>query len=155
MKFDYEIYRSGLISQPGIFLVAGLLILVFAFLVYFKTNFVSRIFRRDIYKNSAFAYLIPVLLAFAIFLPQMNFSLIFEQEDKVVEQIGEIESINPSSNSNRFHYNGNLVYPKYITIEDEEYFIMYTGVFEVGDVVEITYLPKSKIVLEIQEVVDE
>ena len=61
----------------------------------------------------------------------------------------------PSSNSNRFHYNGNLVYPKYITIEDEEYFIMYTGVFEVGDVVEITYLPKSKIVLEIQEVVDE
>ena len=39
-----------------------------------------------------------------------------------------------------------------IVVDDEIYFIEATDGFDVGDEIEIRYLPKSKIILEIQKV---
>lgn len=81
----------------------------------------------------------------------INFDLMFEEEENREVLFGTISEISSVDTPPKFTYQGIPVTPKYITIDNEKYYIMYIGDFAEGDRVVIEFLPKSKIVLSIFE----
>ena len=66
---------------------------------------------------------------------------------------GEIELVDNIFMPPKFIYQGEVVTPHIITISSQQYYIMTIEGFEVGDYVEITYLPHSKVIISIHETI--
>ena len=67
---------------------------------------------------------------------------------------GTVESIERDRYSERYSYNGNPCRASWIEVDGKEYYIMTAEPLHVGAEVEISYLPKSKVVLTC-EIVEE
>lgn len=155
MQFEYNEYQRALVNNPLLFFVMGAVILIFGIIVYKYPSLMWK-FRlwQEPYESDRPIYLFYTVLCFvfgtAMSLNFMNVDLLLEDENNISVLHGNILEIEDTKQTFKLSYQGKRVNPNYIVIDDEEYFIMYIGDFDVGDTVEITYLPKSKVVLEIQ-----
>ena len=84
--------------------------------------------------------------------PSCGDGVFLEQLKSNNHKFKSITAIEFARGTTKMFYDGQLASPDYITIEDQEYFIMHVGEYEIGDEVIIFYLPKSKVILEIKDV---
>ena len=77
--------------------------------------------------------------------------LINEKENDKVEACGIITEIKDTHGIDKYMYDGHVTYASHVYINDERYYIMYIGDYEVGDEVTFEYLPKSKIIMSIND----
>ena len=169
MKFDYDYYRRVLFWVPlGMviffaFCIVGTIIIAFTIKKPFNNeglnNFCSKKIVRLIYVLLMSLFFLIVMLTPIGHLKYGIFLKDEKPEDALIVQ-GEIEEIkiikNPSTHFYK-HIEGEEL-EKYsllerdahlITISGKQYYFMIKGELKVGDNVEISYLPKSTIVLEV------
>lgn len=153
MKFDYDYYKRSLFSVPVV------LIALFSCLL-FVTIFFSIVGKKNVIENkimSIVAYII--LFCFILFglidsmgKLQYGIKLNTETPNDTSTITGEIEKIeelkNPFTHDYKIAPIGR-VNAQLITISGKKYYFMIKGDLEIGDKVEIKYLPKSTIVLEV------
>ena len=94
------------------------------------------------------------VISFAIFMVVPSFKhgiyLFTEKESDALVNSGTITDITATYGNNKFNYeNKHSTHSSYVYIDDDKYYIMYIGDFNIGDEVEFEYLPKSKIILSI------
>ena len=77
--------------------------------------------------------------------------LLQEKEADKIEGVGKITAIERTHGYNKYIYDGKATFASYVFINNEKYYIMCTGDLEIGDEVVFEYLPKSRIVLSIDE----
>lgn len=150
MKFDYnEYYKILFIASICIMLFSTIAILVDT--IIFVKN--STQFKFD---KNLLRYIIGVALL--IFFFSIGFSpfrhgvhLVKEKEIDKIQCVGEITDFKKVYGNNKYVYNGQNTFAYYVFIDNEKYYIMYTGDLKIGDVVAFEYLPKSRIILNIEE----
>lgn len=74
--------------------------------------------------------------------------LVTEKETDVLISEGVVEEIRDIRNSPRYDYNKTVARASIVTVGGTAYYFMTKGNLEVGDTVILSYLPKSKIVLQ-------
>ena len=146
MKFDYSYYVRNSLIIPGL---TALL-----FLTLFIINLVSAIKEYHTPKSNLKFNIIACLISFIliiIFITNFSrgFMLLFEKENDAISSEGVIEKIERMSNPTRYGIDGNRFSAVYITVNGRKHYAMTSGDFEIGDNVEIIYLPKSGFILEI------
>ena len=136
---------------PLIAIIIILILFVVETILFFKKNSslgYSTSLKRYVASIIAFLFFLFVFL-----LPiKQGIHLINEKENDKVKTMGEITEIRKTYGLNKYTYEGHVTYASYVYIEDERYYIMNIGEYKVGDVVIIEYLPKSKIVLSINDI---
>ena len=136
---------------PLIAIIIILILFVVETILFFKKNSslgYSTSLKRYVASIIAFLFFLFVFL-----LPiKQGVHLINEKENDKVKTMGEITEIRKTYGLNKYTYEGHVTYASYVYIEDERYYIMNIGEYKVGDVVIIEYLPKSKIVLSINDI---
>ena len=169
MKFDYDYYRSVLLWVPlrtlifFTFCILGTIIIAIVIKNPFNNEGLNNFFSKKIVR------LIYVLLMSLFFganmlnpIGHLKYGIFLKDEkpqDALVIQ-GEIEEIKIIKNPNVHTYKSieGEEFKKYtpaecdahlITISGKKYYFMIKGELKVGDNVEISYLPKSTIVLEV------
>ena len=151
MSFDYYDYHKMLFLGPLIAIIIILILFVVETILFFKKNSslgYSTSLKRYVASIIAFLFFLFVFL-----LPiKQGIHLINEKENDKVKTMGEITEIRKTYGLNKYTYEGHVTYASYVYIEDERYYIMNIGEYKVGDVVIIEYLPKSKIVLSINDI---
>ncbi len=147
MIFEYKEYLDGLFSFPLILFMIGIALFIVGILAIFKVVKINEKHR-----------LIRIILIFALVVlftiePGIQLSkgikLLSEKDEDTIKLSGSISSIDNDKYSPRFYYDGNSCFGSYITVNNTRVYIMDIGELEIGDQVTITYLPKSKIVLEV------
>lgn len=148
MEFNFSEYYGRLIISPMFFIV-----LAFVYLIYFIVKYKKeRKKENSEYKKaylifSSIIFLMICSIGFATMKPKLMFE---KEENKVLNQ-GIIDEIITVNYPTKFTYQDAPVNPSIILVNGEEYFIMYIGYFKIGDNVIIEYLPKSHVVLSINE----
>lgn len=168
MKFDYDSYRRVLCFTAIFMLVCGILLLIGCIIgiFMFKKYLVSEGKIKGIIKVVG----IVLALCISVFFITYSFShlcyginLINEKPNDALIVVGKIEEIKELRNPlpHDYIYISNYIpddysieerYAHLITISDKQYYIMIKGDLQVGDYVEIKYLPKSTIILEINRI---
>lgn len=169
MKFDYDYYRSVLFWVPlgavifFTFCILGTIIIAFVVKKPFNNETLNSFCGQKIVR------LICVCLMSLFFVTNMlapigrlkyGMSLINEKPEDALIAKGKIEGIKIIKNPSVHTYKSiqGEEFEKYtplecdahlITISKEKYYFMIKGDLKVGDNVEIKYLPKSTIVLEV------
>jgi len=152
MRFDYtQYFKSCLLLPFELIIFFGVIILIglIPFIRYIRTNKVEA--------HRLFSFLIPILFALVAILLQIGklanggIYLLDEQEDDAIQVSGVIESIDalheyefPRIDPGDGYYNGVL-----FTINGTKCKGIQKGDFEEGDLVLVTYLPKSGYILTI------
>lgn len=169
MKFDYDYYRRVLFWVPlGMviffaFCIVGTIIIAFTIKKPFNNevlnNFCSKKIVRLIY-----VFLMSLFFMTTMLTPighlKYGIHLIKEKPEDALIAEGEIEEIKIIKNPSVHTYKSikGEEFEKYtplecdahlITISGKKYYFMIKGELKVGDNVEISYLPKSTIVLEV------
>ena len=148
MTFEYEHYITFLLKSPlAAVLFTSLCILVFGFkpkLIFPKTS--------GLVSNIIFRFLIVLMCLYGLYIESFSLKhgiyLVNEKEYMSVEYIGSIEEIEESEQVKGYIDGEGIVICKIVTIDGEEYVFMATGDLEVGDIVNVEYLPKSRVVLK-------
>ena len=178
MKFDYEYYRRVLFWVPlgalifFTFCILGTIVIAFIIKKPFNADWMSSSLKETLYNfcGKKIVKLIFVFLMSLFFLTNMYAPIgrlkygIFLRDETPKDALitkGKIEDIkiikNPSTHTYKSIKGEN--FEKYtplecdahlITISEKEYYFMIKGDLQVGDYVEIKYLPKSTIVLEVK-----
>lgn len=169
MKFDYDYYQKVLFWVPlgdvifFAFCIVGTIIIAFTMKKPFNNEVLNN------FCNKKIVRLIYVLLMSLLFLTSTLSSIgrlkygIFLKDEKPEDALviqGEIEEIEELKNPSIHTYKSikGEEFEKYtpiechahlITISGKQYYFMIKGELKVGDNVEISYLPKSTIVLEV------
>ncbi len=141
-----QYYKTGLVFPLAICL--GLLIIAVSLTIVY--------FMRPCYKRSFTSFVLFPWLVFVvnviILMPTLRHTvhLLTERESDAVCLTGKVASINEDYGS--LHYPSFTEGEKYskasiIIIDNEEYYIMSRGELKKGDVIIISYLPDSKIIL--------
>ncbi len=153
MKFDYDYYKRTLFSFPLIMII-GLSLLILITIIFSILN------RKNVVENKISSIFTYVLLFGFIFFGLIDsighikygINLNTETPKNALIIKGEIERIeelkNPFSHGYKIAPNGKNN-AHIITISGKQYYFMIKGDLQVGDCVEISYLPKSTIVLEV------
>ena len=150
MKFSYEGYKRGLFIIPLIIVTICLVILFVSILVTIKK--IKTWNKIDHLKNIlGYALLIFLLWAHIGHL-KYGFPLIKENYNHSLIVEGKIEDIKILKYGPRFIRSDDSCL---ITISDKKYFMMSSKNLEIGDLIEIRYLPKSTIVLEVNIIENE
>lgn len=151
MIFEYHYFKNYLLYGALVGLFIGIFLFVFA-LYHFRSNF------RDSQKRTVSYFAIILVLIFSIYTLyassvnlRFGINLLFEDETAIVEQTGRIENIKEMK----------LIYVQYnedgkttcqlVTIDGKNYLFISTGDLEIEDYVRVDYLPKSRIVLEYEQ----
>lgn len=154
MKFDYDYYKRTLFSFPLI------MIIIFIFLLLIMLIF-TIVNRKKVIENKLLSLITYILLFGFIFFGLIDsighlkygINLNTESPKNALIIKGEIERIeelkNPFTHGYKIAPNGKIN-AHIITISEKEYYFMTKGDLQVGDCVEIKYLPKSTIVLEVK-----
>ena len=154
MSFEFDEYWNALVGRALVFVILGILAFAWGIIVYiYPRIFPLKTHRIKLFRKNRKLHLYWTIFSFLALslmgVCLMNRNLIFEKPSAVLEMIGVITSIDGAKSGWKWYYEGERVDPSYITINDERYYIMNIGGFEIGDQIIISYLPKSKIVLEI------
>ena len=167
MVFEYDQYFRN-------FLIIPLSFLLFTALVSFKmippmvrslmNHPKQNIFKnKEFYKTLLFAgVLIWLLIIHISKFGRGNLLLFFEKENDAAWKNGTIEEIVDLRGSNgayKYSYKENgestICFGAVLVIDGEKYKIQCYGDFTVGDEVKVKFLPRSKVVLELQLIADE
>ena len=136
---------------PLIAIIIILILFVVETILFFKKN--SSLGYSTSLKRYVASIIVFLFFLFVFLLPiKQGVHLINEKENDKVKTMGEITEIRKTYGLNKYTYEGHVTYASYVYIEDERYYIMNIGEYKVGDVVIIEYLPKSKIVLSINDI---
>lgn len=160
MSFEYSSYWIQLVGNALVFAFFGVIVLLWGIIVHmFPNRFTLKRSKIKFFRQNRYLHLywciISFLLLCMISIRHMNIDLIFEKESDSRNANGVITNIEPAKTDFKLYKEGSRVFPDYITINDTSYYIMDIGNFEVGDQVDIIYLPKSKIILSIYETNEE
>ena len=149
MKFEYSQYFK---------MICIWCLIIFAFFFFLTISEAISFFKKQSHreekKNSQYlvSVLINLVFLYVSFCPLINgIHLISEKENDKVEAIGTIDKITVAQGMNTYSYRGKGVAASYVYIDDKKYYIMYIGDFEEGDTVRFEYLPKSKVILSIDD----
>lgn len=156
MKFDYKYLKNGLCIMEIIMLVIGVIIIVCYLIPIFNKSFFAQNKIKKLL-TSIFSLGISVFfLIHSITHLKYGIFLLVEKPVDALKLQGEIEEIkeirNPFIHDNKYAYRDYGVlntHAHLITISEKKYYFMIKGDLKVGDYVEIKYLPKSTIVLEV------
>lgn len=136
---------------PLIAIIIILILFVVETILFFKKN--SSLGYSTSLKRYVASIIVFLFFLFVFLLPiKQGIHLINEKENDKVKTMGEITEIRKTYGLNKYTYEGHVTYASYVYIEDERYYIMNIGEYKLGDVVIIEYLPKSKIVLSINDI---
>lgn len=170
MEFDYDYYRRVLLEVPlsrvifTIFCILGTIIIAFVLKKPSKNETLNNLWNKKIIRL-VYALFMSLLFLRTIFTPigHLKYGIFLKDEkpkDALITEgkIEEIEEIrNPSTHIYKSIKIEGLEIHKpidrnahLITISDKQYYFMIKGDLQVGDYVEIKYLPKSTIVLEVK-----
>lgn len=148
MIFDFNYYLNAVLINPIIIGAFILFALLSSVISVYKTIRLAAFEKSSLLKDIVMIFGFILLLSINIVrLSNGGFWLLFEDESDSIITHGEISSIEEISTMRFPNING---YGKEITIDDEQYISMHFDEYEIGDYVEIRYLPKSKYVLSIQ-----
>jgi len=147
MLFDYQDYYTKLNDEPLYTIIfATILILSLAHEIYVLIRKTKGNAKRLSFLVTA--SVMSIMLLFSGF-NRLNLSIRKDENLPSEEMMGTITAIDDVKFPPKFYYQGHVVWPKLITIAEEQYFIMTIGDYEAGDVVVIEYLPNSKVVVSI------
>ena len=147
MYFEYNNYFNGLFVEPLIVIAISLFVIILCFimlLVRFKNEFKFNM------KHIKYIFII-VMFSYVLFnvVDDIDLNIVKDSDVSTISIYGDIESINNISSPPRLYYQERQVLPSIILINNQEYYIMTIGDFEVGDTVAIEYLPNSYVVMSI------
>ncbi len=149
MEFSYEYYKSTTFTWPLIGCIAFGLIGILVFInLCINVKCISNIKK---IMNILLLFVIVFGLICNLFHFSYGYKIPLDKKDDAIIAEGEISSIkkafgSPYYKMENINTNGFL-----INVSGEIYYIMYIGDIEIGDKVELKYLPKSKIVLSINK----
>ena len=150
MKFDYQEYYKMLFVGSLVVIIVVASLLVVCSISFLKNNVPMKV-------NSSFGgYILNIIvllffLSTAIFPMKHGIYLIREKETDIISNAGIITNIAKTYGINKYSYDDHTVFASYIYIDNEQYYIMYIGDLQIGDEVTFEYLPKSRIILGINE----
>ena len=150
MQFNFSQYYKLL--SVGSLLIFGfaMLYVIISAGSFFTNNNITDAYKR--FWQVLSSDVVIVVLALYITLPPFKHGihLFTEKEQDAINDVGTITKITRTYGNNKYSYGDEKnVYASYVYIDDEKYYIMYIGDFNIGDEVEFEYLPKSKIILSI------
>ena len=150
MKFEYNDYYKVLVIASIFIMTFSLIAILINIILLIKNNGYIKFDKRII------KYLVSIIvLAFFFSLGAAPFKhgrhLITEKETDKINVIGEVDRIKKTYGINKYSYNDVNSFARHISIDGEVYYIMYIGDIKIGDKVEVEYLPKSKVILSINE----
>lgn len=79
---------------------------------------------------------------------QYGFFLINESEKQAVEIVGRVEKVESPKFFSLYQSHGTNAQTNFIVVNGKRLYIISSGIINVGDEIELLYLPKSKIVLQ-------
>lgn len=124
-----------------ILIVLAILILTNIIPLKRKSTPISRLF---------FAILIvPLFISF--FQLSRSYSLVKEKEADAVSTQGVVQDIKGMPFPDKYYLDGKVVWSQYIIIDDTKYYCMTANYVEIGDSIEIKYLPTSRYILELEK----
>jgi hypothetical protein len=148
MSLSYKDYFLITLIWPVIYFVVAIILLLLLYLSITKKITTFHV------KNKILVYVFLILSSFGLFyysVPTVKYGiyLLIENESNTISKSGEITRIEDAYNSPRYYYEGISSRAKIVTIHDKNFYIYFLGDFEVGDIVNIEYLPKSTFILKI------
>ncbi len=149
MIFSYNEYYGNLYIFP-------IIIIILFSVVIFATLYTILYVDKLKIKFKVLIELVVIVLAITIIITnilQLNINIKTDEQNDI-HISGVITSTETVKNPPKFHYNGDIVTPSIIIVNDIELYIMTIGNFEIGDEVNIIYLANSKVILEIHEVIE-
>lgn len=150
MKFDYnEYYKILLIASTCIILFSIIAILVST--IVYRKNIFSVKFDTKLLKYIVSIAVLVFFFSIGVLPFRHGIYLINEKESDKIECTGEITGFEKVYGNNKYVYNEKSTFAYYVFIDNEKYYIMHTGDLKVGDTVEFEYLPKSRIILSIED----
>jgi len=147
MNFEYSDYYNKLYEMPLItIIIASLMIFgsISALIIGISKHRKVNIYILGLLLSCAFSFILLVTG-----LNGLNVEIKHDNPTETIQLNGIISDIRTVSNPPRFYYEDQIVIPKIITINDQEFYCMTIGTIDVGDNVEILYLENSKVVLSI------
>lgn len=145
MVFSYNEYFEKVFIIPII-----ILLIIFIDILYLLYRFRTDE-KYSIGKIEIVLQVIGVVILAFVSVTQLRFGIVLDNEDSTRFINGEITDISDVRLPPKYYLNGDRVWPKLVEIDDEKYYIMAIGDFEMHDQVKIEYLNNSKIVISIIE----
>ena len=150
MTFEYSDYYAGLVGRPLLAVGIAILVLLGSLVLYILFDKITRIIKLRFEKGKLVLIIFPCIVLLMLGFGTINYNFLFDDESDLYKIEGMITDISEVGRSPKYTYDGMPVTPKYLTIDDQKYYVMYIGDFEIGDIVKLDYLPKSKTVLTIE-----
>ena len=150
MIFDIHDYYIHLFFWPMINLFTIIMIIVgcgYGIYKYLKTKKLKHLLVSLVFLGFSLTLLNSVLYNLEYGLPLRD----EKQNDAIINQ-GEIIRLERVKHEPRFVYEDEYSIPYIITIDGIEYYTMSAEGYIEGDIIEILYLPKSRIILEISHI---
>jgi len=149
VSFEYTEYYSKLVGVSLLAIMIATMILIFSIFIFVFYDRIRKITKININRNKIFYFLPGLLLLYALGFSSINYRFLFDNNNNVYQTEGIITEIINTENNPKFIFEGKQSTPKYIIINDEKYYVMHIGELKVGDEVQVEYLQKSKVILEI------
>lgn len=150
MTFEYdEYYTYFVLTSRDCLVLIGIIILV-GIIGWFMRDMIKSKTNFKVSNKRLISLIVPILILLGIAIISFNYDFYLDEEDDIHIAMGTITSIERLDNSPKFTYEDTSVRGSTIIINGEEYTILFIGDFEIGDEVEVSFLPHSKVVLEIQ-----
>ncbi len=143
MKINYDYYYKNNFIIP--------LLLLIALVIYMGLDIFMLLKKSDIKSRSYYIFSILVSVLVIVVLTTHlyhGFHLIVEKESDADVISGEITDIQLIYNSPRYYLNGEACHAVWLCIGDQRYYILDTDDISIGDKVQLTYLPRSRFVIE-------
>lgn len=145
MKFSFDLYKKATLIWPLISCIIGLILIISAiiFMIISKSGYKTKIIQSSTYILVAIYLIIfnaPVL--------KYGIHLFNENPESSLVITGTIDEIQSYSKSPKYTLEDRIAFASIVTIDDETYYFMYAEEIDVGEYIEIVYLPNSHIVLE-------
>lgn len=150
MRFEIDYYRKILVYSPSLPIMLCVLLIVISLLAIYKPDYVKWLPLRISSNKTRVIFIVIYTMTIAFFSSNIKFSLLFANEEDAIVYYGKITEISNAPVQFRYRHNGELVSQKYITIGEDEFYVLTSGGFEAGDDVRISYLAKSRVILEIR-----
>ncbi|MBP5242090.1 MAG: hypothetical protein J6Z36_00185 [Clostridia bacterium] len=99
--------------------------------------------------------IIGFFLLYSITSLSRSYSLFTENPSDAVTTQGVVQNVLDMYLPIYYKYDGGTHIAKYIVIDDVKYYCMDGNDFTIGSKVKITYLPKSKYILEMNHIIDD
>lgn len=143
MKINYDYYYKNNFIIP--------LLLSIFLVIFMGLNIFMLLKKSDIKSRSYYIFTILVSVLVIVMLTAQlyrGFNLIVEKESDADVISGEITDIQLVYNSPRYSLNSEACHAVWLFIGDQRYYILDTDEISIGDKVQLTYLPRSRFVIE-------